>query len=314
MDLVGIEIGGTKLQLVLGDGSGRIRERRRLAVDPAGGGEGIRLQIASALPGLMAGGGVQGVGVGFGGPVDWRTGQVCCSHQVKGWHDFPLGAWLARETGLPVVVDNDANVAALGEALHGAGRGEDPVFWINMGSGVGGGLVVGGRIYHGQRPGECEVGHVRLDKSGATVEDRCSGWAVDRRLREVAAHHPSGPLAMRLGDRRGGEARHLAAALSEGDPGAQAVLSELADNLGFALSHVVQLLHPAVVVVGGGLSLMGEPLRAAMAEALGRHVMDAFQPGPALRLAGLGEDSVPVGALALAALGRDEAGGRRILG
>jgi glucokinase len=301
MDYVGIEIGGTKLQLVLGDGAGRIRERRRLAVDAAEGGEGIRRQISGALPGLLAAGSVRAVGVGFGGPVDWRTGRVCCSHQVKGWHDFPLGEWLATETGLPVHVDNDANVAAFGEALHGAGKGMDPVFWINMGSGVGGGMVVGGAIYHGQRPGECEVGHLRLDKSGVTVEDRCSGWAVDARLREVARHHPEGPLGRRVAGMTGGEARHWAAALAEGDAGAQAVLSELADNLGFALSHVVQLLHPEVVVVGGGLSLVGEPLRAAMAEALRRYVMDAFQPGPEVRLAGMGEDSVPVGALALAA-------------
>lgn len=297
---VGIEIGGTKLQLVLGDGQGAIHRRIRLAVDPAAGGEGIRSQIAGALPGLLHEGRVAAVGVGFGGPVDWRTGHVCCSHQVKGWHDFALGDWLRDVSGLPVHVDNDANVAALGEALLGSGKGRNPVFWINMGSGVGGGLVVEGRIYHGQRPGECEIGHVRLDKSGTTVEERCSGWAVDRRLREVAAHHAAGPLATRIGGVEGGEARHLAAALGEGDVGAQAVLSELADNLGFALSHVVQLLHPDVIVVGGGLSLVGEPLRSAMAEALRRHVMDAFQPGPEVRLAGLGEDSVPVGALALA--------------
>lgn len=163
-------------------------------------------------------------------------------------------------------------------------------------------MVVGGRIFHGAVPGECEVGHVRLDKSGTTVEERCSGWAVDRRIREVASAHPGSPLARRTAGMSGGEARHLAAALAEGDPGAQAILSELADNLGFGLSHVVQLLHPAVVVVGGGLSLVGEPLRAAIAEALPRYVMDSFRPGPRVRLAGLGEDSVPVGALALAAM------------
>lgn len=301
MSFIGIEIGGTKLQVVAGDGNGTIVERRRLTVDPAAGGEGIRRQIAGALPGLIQVHRPRAVGVGFGGPVDWRTGLICCSHQVPGWHDFPLGEWVAKESGLPVYVDNDANVAAFGEALHGSGRGKDPVFWINMGSGVGGGLVVGGELYHGAVPGECEVGHVRLDKSGVTVEERCSGWAVDRRIREVAAHHPEGPLGRRVIGMNGGEARHLAAALSEGDPAAQAILSELADNLGFALSHVVQLLHPQVVVVGGGLSLIGEPLRAAMAEALPRYVMDSFRPGPEVRLAGLGEDSVPVGALALAA-------------
>jgi len=301
MTFLGIEIGGTKLQVVAGDGSGRILERRRFAVASALGGEGIRAQIAGALPALMAAHQPAAIGVGFGGPVDWRTGLICCSHQVPGWHDFPLGEWLRDVSGLPVHVDNDANVAAFGEALHGAGRGKDPVFWINMGSGVGGGLVVGGQLYHGRTPGECEIGHVRLDKSGVTVEQRCAGWAVDRRIREGVVHSPESPLGRRVGSDRGGEARHLAAALAEGDPLAQAILSELADHLGFALSHVVQLLHPEVIVMGGGLSLMGEPLRSAVAEALPRYVMDSFQPGPEVRLAGLGEDSVPVGALALAA-------------
>ncbi len=301
MLFLGIEIGGTKLQLVAGTGGGEIVDRRRFQVDAAAGGLGIRNQIASVLPELIARHHPAGIGVGFGGPVDWRTGLIRCSHQVTGWHEFPLGEWLRAESQLPVRIDNDANVATLGEALHGAGRGSDPVFWINMGSGVGGGLVVGGEIYHGAVPGECEIGHVRLDKSGTVVEERCSGWAVDRRIREVAELHPHDPLGRRVAGMDGGESKHLAAALDEGDPMAQAILSELADNLGFALSHVVQLLHPEVIVVGGGLALVGEPLRAAVAEALSRYVMEAFRPGPRVVLAGLREDSVPVGALALAA-------------
>jgi glucokinase len=204
-------------------------------------------------------------------------------------------------TGLPIQVDNDANVATLGEARFGAGRGFDPVFWINMGSGVGGGLVTRDAIYHGSRPGEAEVGHIRLDKSGVLVEERCSGWAVDRRIREAIEAMPYSPLAQAVGTSQGGEARFLATALGEGDPVAQAILSELADNLGFALSHVVQLFHPQIIVVGGGLSMIGEPLRAAIDEALPRYVMDSFQPGPPVVLPGLGQNSVPVGALALAA-------------
>ena len=163
MTLLGIEIGGTKLQLVAGDAQGRILDRRRFSVDPAAGGEGIRARIAAALPDLVAKHDPAALGVGFGGPVDWQTGRIECSHQVAGWHEFPLGDWLRGIVPFPVAVENDANVAALGEALHGAGRGSDPVFWINMGSGVGGGLVVDGKLYHGAKPGEAEIGHVRLD-------------------------------------------------------------------------------------------------------------------------------------------------------
>jgi glucokinase len=99
----------------------------------------------------------------------------------------------------------------------------------------------------------------------------------------------------------GGEARHLRGALDAGDPVALKILVAVADDLAFALSHAVHLFHPEIIVVGGGLSLVGEPLRAAMAAALPAYLMEAFRPGPQVALAGLGEDSVPVGALALAA-------------
>jgi glucokinase len=99
----------------------------------------------------------------------------------------------------------------------------------------------------------------------------------------------------------GGEARHLRQAIDAGDPVALKILGDVADDLAFALSHAVHLFHPEIIVVGGGLSLVGEPLRAAMAARLPAHLMEAFHPGPRVALAGLGEDSVPVGALALAA-------------
>ena len=297
---LGIEIGGTKLQLVAGDADARITARRRFTVDKARGGAGIREQIAAALPKLMDLAKPAAIGVGFGGPVDSATGQICCSHQIEGWSEFPLGEWLRGLTGLPVTVDNDANTAALGEALRGAGVGSNPVFYVTLGSGVGGGLVVAGRIYHGAKPGEAEIGHVRLDKSGATIEQRCAGWAVDRKIREACQREPRSPLAQLTADADHGEARALAPALAQGDALARRILDEVADDLAFGLSHVTQLMNPEVIVLGGGLSLVGEPLRAAVASALKRYVMEAFAPGPRVALAGLGEDAVPTGALLLA--------------
>ena len=308
--LVGIEIGGTKLQLVLGDGTGAIHDRRRFAVARDAGGEGIRRQIAATLSPLLERQPVQAIGVGYGGPVNWRTGQVCCSHHVEGWSDFPLGGWLRERSGLPVAVDNDANVAALGEALAGAGRGRSPVLYVTLGSGVGGGLVVGERIYHGAVPGEVEIGHVRLDRSGATVESQCSGWAVDRKVRAAAMAEPGGVLARLTAGMSGGEARQLGAALAAGDAAARRILEATAQDLAFGLSHAVHLLHPELIVLGGGLSLLGEPLRAAVASALPPFLMDAFQPGPDVMLARLGEDAVPVGALLLAA---GEQGGAEVV-
>lgn len=297
---LGLEIGGTKLQLVLGDADGQIRHRWRHAVDRAVGAPGIRQQIEAWLPSILRDHQPAGIGVGFGGPVDWQTGRIAKSHQIEGWSGFPIAEWLHGLTGLPAAVDNDANVAALGEALAGNGRGASPMFYVTLGSGVGGGLVLGGEIYHGAKPGESEIGHVRLDKGGTLVEQRCSGWAVDRRVREAIALHPGSPLALLADGATSGEARFLAGALAQEDPLAQAILSEVADHLAFALSHVVHLQHPERLVLGGGLALLGEPLRMAVAEALRPYLMEVFQPGPAIFLAGLKEDSVPVGSLLLA--------------
>src|SRR5262249_20800593 len=158
---------------------------------------------------LAAASKIEAVGVGFGGPVDWRSGKICKSHQIEGWSEFDLGQWLRELTGARVKVDNDANVAALGEALHGAGVNFNPVFYITLGSGVGGGLALDGKIYHGATPGEAEIGHVRLDRHGTIVESRCSGWAIDSRIRDLKIKQPDSALSRLAANANGGEAKHL---------------------------------------------------------------------------------------------------------
>ncbi len=296
-----IEIGGTKLQLAVGTAAGRIFARRRFTVDAAAGAEGIRARIAEAMPALIEEWRPLAVGVGFGGPVDWRTGRIVLSHHVQGWSGFALGDWLAERCGLPIFVENDANAAALAEASFGVGRGSNPVFYVTVGSGVGGGLVCDGRVFHGCTPGESEIGHLRLDASGRTPEDYCSGWSLDRRIREAVAHAPQCALARRVAAAPGHEARHLGPAIADGDALAARILDEAAQNLALALSHVTHLFHPEAIVLGGGVSLLGEPWRHGVARHLRGFVMDAFQPGPRVALAALGEDAVPAGALALAA-------------
>lgn len=295
----GIEIGGTKLQVVLGNEHGEIQARRKLSVEQHQGAAGIREQIQRALPDLIRGQNVSAFGVGFGGPVDWRSGRICRSHQIEGWSEFDLAQWLRSLTNVPVRVDNDGNVAALGEARHGAGVGFNPVFYVTLGSGVGGGLIVDGRIYHGATPGEAEIGHVRLDRHGTIVESRCSGWAVDRRIRELRTKVPDSLLAKLTAQEKSGESKYLAKALGQNDRTAIELLNEVAEDLAFGLSHVTHLFHPEVIVLGGGLSGVGEPLRAAVERALAAHIMEAFLPGPKILLSALKEDAVPVGALEL---------------
>jgi len=296
---IGIEIGGTKLQVVAG-GQGSIQQRFRYRVDPDLGAAGIRAQIEEAL--RVIGTRPDAIGVGFGGPVDAATGRIITSHQVSGWAGFGLGEWLREQTGTSAVrVENDANVAALGEARYGAGRGKQHVFYITLGSGVGGGMVTGGQIYRGAAPGEAEVGHLRLDRYGKTLESACSGWAVDKDIRRALAEVPADSILKRLvGAETRGEARFLKEAIEKGDGTARRIVHRVAEDLALGLSHVVHLFHPETIILGGGLSLIGEPLRTGVEKLLPDFVMQAFQPVPTIQLAQLGEDAVPVGALALA--------------
>lgn len=299
---ISIEIGGTKLQVLSLTEEFEILDRRRFVVDTASGAEGIRTHIASVLPELIGRSKAVAVGVGYGGPVDWKSGRIARSYHVSGWSAFPLAEWLREKTGLPAFVENDSNAAAVGEALVGAGKGETHVLYSNSGSGVGAGFVTHGRLYRGARNTEMELGHIRLDMQGTIVEQRCAGWALDRRIREGMQAHPDSVLARLHGDQKpGGEARHLVEATRLGDLPATRLLLETARSYAFALSHAVHLLSPSMIVLGGGVAQIGEPWREAVSAALYSFVMDALLPPPEVRLAELGEDTVPIGAMLLAA-------------
>ena len=278
----------------------QIKQKLRYTIDPAGGAEQIKQQIEEGWHSLQAPNEIAAIGVGFGGPVDWATGTIRTSHQVAGWGDFNFARWLQQLTGKPAVVENDANTAALAEALYGNGRGYERVFYMTIGSGIGGGMITHGEIYHGCPPGEIEVGHLRLNREGDTLESSCSGWAVNRRLRDYMDWHPDSLLAQLQGQQATPEATVLQPALEQGDAAAKEIVDQLADDLAFALSHVVHLLHPDTIIIGGGLSLLKENLRGPVSQKLADYVMQAFLPPPPVQLASLEEEVVPIGAIELA--------------
>lgn len=296
---VGIEIGGTKLQIVVGDADAKILERFRLVVDVEKGAKGIKSQIHETLDNIRLHS-VSSIGIGFGGPVDHQSGKILKSYQVPGWGEFVLREWLEKLTRIPVWIDNDANVACLGEALYGAGANCRQVFYVTLGSGVGAGLVVDKKIYHGFKNSEAEFGHIRLDKSGKTVEAACSGWAVDEKTRNYSRENPQSLLSQLTKGFSRGEARILRQALEQGDEASQGIIESVTDDLAFGLSHVVHLLNTETIVIGGGLSLIGEQLRERIEQKLPGYLMDVLRPGPSIQLSALKEDAVPVGALALA--------------
>ncbi|NDC63393.1 MAG: ROK family protein [Planctomycetia bacterium] len=300
MPFLGIEIGGTKLQSAVVDAAGTILLARTDTVKAADGAEAVRRALGGQLDALKAalprGMEIEAAGIGFGGPVDRGRGVVAASFHVDGWQDFPLADWISRRLGgLPVALENDANAAALAEACVGAGRGASPVLYSNAGSGIGGGLVIDGRLYHGRTPGEMEIGHLAMQTDGTILEDLASGWSIDRRVRARVAADPDGPLA-RIAAVRTAGARDLPAAISAGDAAARSILDEAARHYAWGLSHAVHLLNPEVIVLGGGVALIGEAWRDGVARHLESFLMKPLRPGPPVRLSALGQSVVPVGA------------------
>ena len=264
-------------------------------------GRDIRRIILDLCRGLIAEHPIAGIGVGFGGPIDVASGTIARSHQVDGWEGFSLKAWLQGALDVPATVENDANTAALAEARLGSGKEHNPVFYVTLGSGVGGGLVIDGHVYHGRTPGESEIGHLRLSPGGPNLESMCSGWALDQRLRKLARDHPDGQLAHLLADVESGEASVLPMAIEGGDRHAKSALHDTVEALAFGLSHVVHLAHPEIIVIGGGMSHLGDLLLDPLREELESNMMEALRPAPELQTASLGDQVVPAGAILLAA-------------
>ncbi len=311
--LLGIEIGGTKLQLGVGPGDGVLVELVRLDVDQAQGAEGILRQITVAGRELVAKHGVTAAGFGFGGPVDTARGIAVKSHHVRGWDNFPLAEWCQREMGIPAKVENDCDAAALAEARYGAGRGANPVFYVTVGTGIGGGLVVDGRIYRGSGHGAAEIGHLRpgldCDDHEAIVEARAAGWGIAATAarwltdqQRFSAADRESLLAACAHDPAKLNARIVAEAAAAGNSLAGAVMNRALQTLGWAIAQALTLTSPQVVVVGGGVSLSGEqqffaPLRAHVDHYIFPPLREKYRIVPA----SLGEEVVVHGALAAAA-------------
>ena len=283
------------MQLGIGPGDGALAGLSRDTVDPAAGAEGIRQQITTAVPELLARSGIdrsqlKGVGIGFGGPVDDATRTVIKSHQIDDWDGFPLADWIGEITGLPAALGNDADVAGLAEALFGAGKGMSPIFYVTIGSGIGGGLIIDGEIYRGCGRGAAEIGHLRMGAgphASRIVEEVASGWGIQ----QMAARRLDKELS----------AQEITQAAAAGNPVAVEVLHSARIALAEAICHVIALLCPRRIVIGGGVSLMGEqllfePLRQLVAERVFKPFAGCYDIVPAA----LGEEVVVHGALALA--------------
>jgi glucokinase len=317
--VAGIEIGGTKLQLGIGPGDGTLPTLERLHVDPLRGATGILDQIKAAYLPLLEKAGlsrnqIKAIGIGFGGPVDSGRGRIQKSYQIEGWDDFPLADWIREHLAVPrVVLENDADLAGLAECRFGAGSGHSPLLYITVGSGIGGALIVDDQIYRGAGLGATEIGHLRVPHTHGSIvawrelELVSSGWAIgaaasELAQRQLAQQQPEWLVLARAGfDPKQITAAIVAAAAAAADPDATAILAAARTSFAFALTQVIALLAPRRIVIGGGVSLIGEknwfePIR----EMTNRDVFPPFQGRFDIVPATLGESVVVHGALAIA--------------
>lgn len=313
--LLAIEIGGTKLQLAVGRGDGRPPAAlQRLEVVPADGAEGIRRTIERVGRRLVGSHRVRAVGIGFGGPVDVDAGRTLTSHQIDGWDDFPLVDWCRRVLGLPAVLSNDSDAAGLAEARFGAGRAGRVVFYSNVGSGIGGALVIDGRLFRGGLGVAAELGQLRpglsCRRADQTVEAMASGWAIGQAARARLASAGDDPDAVDLLRRSGGQAERLDAktiadAALAGNRIARAVLDDACRAYGWGLAQMITLVAPNIVVLGGGVSQVGEELFfAPVRRYVGQYTFGPLAERVEIVSASLGQEVVLYGALALAAATR----------
>ena len=295
--IAGVDIGGTNLRAGMVPFAGGAPVAVRSG--PTRAGEGAGSVVARTVEMVRAGmeavgeGGVGGVGIGVPGPLDRARGVVVETPNL-GWREVPLRDMVARRLGLPVAVDNDANCAAFGEWWLGAGRGAERLIGLTLGTGIGGGIVLGGEIYRGASDAAGEVGHMSVHFEGrrcacgsrGCVEAYASGPAIAARAIEGLGGASDSVLSDLVAeDPALVTAEAVCRAAAAGDGHAARILTETARILAVAVANLVHLFNPDAIVIGGGVAAAGdplfEPLRAEVRRRAFRSAGDACRIVPA---------------------------------
>jgi glucokinase len=270
--ILGVDIGGTKVAVGLVDPDGKIIAQGRKPMLANGTAEAALEAVFGAIDSLSQsnGGGFQSIGICAPGPLDPKTGIVLNPPNLPAWRNFPLAERVAAKYKLPVKLDNDANAAALAETRWGAARGYRYVFYATIGTGIGTGIVLDGRIYHGNTGSAGEGGHVSIDYRGPVcncgkrgcIEILAAGPAIGARARarlatEAARH--SSILDLAQGNVSAVTSEMVGQAFNAGDPIAREILQETVELLVPWLGNIVDLLDPDVLVMGGGVAAMLKP-------------------------------------------------------
>jgi glucokinase len=289
---IGVDLGGTNLRIAAVDENGTLLEKTTTGTPVARGRDYVISEMCEAIRATAAkfsSSPLAGIGIGVPGIIDMDTGMLRESPNLPGWHDYPVRAEIERRLGSKVILENDANAAALGEQWLGAARDYDDMLMLTLGTGVGGGLVLNGRVWHGMRGMAGEPGHITVQPDGppcpcgnrGCLEQLASATAVVRMAREAIARGDSPGLARASHDDPEFGAKVVYQAAVQGDSVAQEIFRRVGWALGIGLADLINLLNLPMYVIGGGVANAWDAFLPALLEEVRKRsfVYRATAPG-----------------------------------
>lgn len=305
--VAGIDIGGTKIAVALQNSKRETLASERIptraGVSPFEMADGIETQIKKMIAETRAE--IAAIGIGCPGPIDIENGLVLTPTNLKSWTDFPIVEIFNKKFGVPVVFDNDANAAALGEFYEGAGRGFKDILYVTISTGIGGAIVVGGKIHHGVRASAGEIGHAIVQPGGALcrcgtrgcLETIAAGHSIVRRMKKKLAESGARFDGVNAGEMT---AQTVIEAVKRGDAAAIEVWDETVKFLAIGIGNAITTIAPEAVIIGGGISLAGDILFEPLRRQIGQNVKMLPIEKVEILPAALGSESGIRGALILA--------------
>lgn len=310
--LAGIDIGGTKIALALATPDCEIVAGHNFLTQVSDGPEKILQRTLDQLEKLVEETGaaeVLKIGVGCAGPLDVRRGMTLSPPNLPGWDEFPIVEIIRRRMKVPVVLDNDANAAALAERRFGAGKEFKNLVYVTVSTGIGGGVIIDGKLVHGNTGNAGEIGHITVMPGGVKcgcgargcLEAVCSGTGIARRFAEKINSGAASSLTEKIQSVEQITAKNIAEAAAAGDPLAVDIWEETIFYLSLGISNIIVMFEPEAIIIGGGVSMTGEQLFRPLRQHINKHVKILPAEKVQILHAGLGAESGVYGALALVA-------------
>ena len=308
--VAGIDIGGTNISIAVAETGGEVVSKHQLPTQSSSGPFSAFDNMSEALEKMLAEEPfeLEAIGVGSPSPIDVRKGLIMSPSNLLEWSEFPIVNLLNDRFGVPVKLENDANAAAVGEYIYGAGRGHRNIFYLTVSTGIGGGIIIDGDLYHGVSTAAGEIGHTIIQPDGiqcncgsrGCLETICSGVHIARRTRERLENGEASILSGMVSDTDSITARTVVDAVRQGDPLATAIWDETCHFLAIGIANVITLVAPEIVIVGGGVAAAGDLLFEQLRERVPHFV--SMVPADKIDIvpAQLGTESGLYGAVAIA--------------